>query len=447
MGSEVLQTPQRPRDLEAEKCVLGSILRDPRCATEVAARLCPEDFYLPRHAELFRILLTLDQRSAGSCDPVTVAHEIDRSGRGEELGGRAYLEELMLSVPSLAFLDNHLKIVRDLSLRRGLLDAAEEIERRAVGSNVEIRQLLNDAEQAVFKVGDRLVEGQLSSASKLVKQSLEQILGEGSHQQGLKTGFIDLDEKQGFRRGDLVVLAARPSMGKTALALNIIERVVIAQQQEAQPGSVLLFSLEMPAEQIILRMMACLAKVRHDAVRKGHLDPTDKKRLVMCCDQLSRAALYIDDSSQPSLAEMRAKARRVNRDQRLALIVVDYLQLLSARAESRQQEISLISRNLKSMARDLEVPVLALAQLNRKAEDRSDHRPMLSDLRESGAIEQDADLVMLLYRESYYDKETENKGIAELIIAKNRNGPTDDLKLHFTKELMRFENAMVDSGI
>jgi len=167
----------------------------------------------------------------------------------------------------------------------------------------------------------------------------------------------------------------------------------------------------------------------------------------MCCAQLSRAALYIDDSSQPSLAEMRAKARRVNRDQRLALIVVDYLQLLSARAESRQQEISLISRNLKSMARDLEVPVLALAQLNRKAEDRSDHRPMLSDLRESGAIEQDADLVMLLYRESYYDKETENKGIAELIIAKNRNGPTDDLKLHFTKELMRFENAMVDSGI
>ncbi|MCH2112472.1 MAG: replicative DNA helicase, partial [Planctomycetes bacterium] len=249
-----------------------------------------------------------------------------------------------------------------------------------------------------------------------------------------------LDERQGFRPGDLVVLAARPSMGKTAFALNILERVVLSGK------TALLFSLEMPAEQIIMRMLSSHSKVKHDKVRKGKLNPADEKRLIYSASELGSAPLFIDDSSQPSLAEIRAKARRLKRDSNLELVVVDYLQLLSVhKAESRQQEISTISRNLKAMARDLKVPVLALAQLNRKAEDRTDHRPMLSDLRESGAIEQDADLVMMLFRDEYYKREeSEKAGLADIIVAKNRNGATGDVTLRYTKELMRFENAVTE---
>jgi len=428
---------QRPYDLEAEKCVLGSILRDPRCAAEVTAKLALDDFYLPRHREIYGICVGLDQRSAGSCDPVTIAHEIDRLGRTEELGGRNYLEEMMLSVPSLAYLENHIRIVRDLAIRRALLDASDKVQQKVSDGAEDVRDLLDQAEQAVFQVGDRLVEGEIISAKELIRQNLDRILSPDGEQQGLKTGFIDLDERHGFRPGDLVILAARPSMGKTALALNILERVALAGQ------TTLLFSLEMPSDQIILRLISSNAKVKHDKMRKGKLDPADTKRVIYSADQLGNAPFHIDDTSQPSLAEIRAKARRLKRDSDLALIVVDYLQLLTIHgSESRQQEVSTISRNLKALARDLRVPVLALAQLNRKAEDRTDHRPLLSALRESGSIEQDADMVMLLYREEYYNKESERSGLADIIIAKNRNGSTGDLTVRFTKELMRFENAV-----
>ncbi|MBC8328526.1 MAG: replicative DNA helicase [Planctomycetes bacterium] len=440
---EILQQQQRPFDVEAEKCVLGSVLRDPQCATEVAAKLLQADFYLPRHRALFGLFERLDASRPGSCDPVTVGHEIDRTGQTEALGGRAYLEDLMFSVPSLAFLENHLEIVRDLAIRRSLLEAAERIEKEVQQGTEDVRALLDRAEQEVFAVGDRLVEGQMVSTKDLVKANLERILAADGPPAGLQTGFIDLDERQGFRPGDLVVLAARPSMGKTALALNIIERVALEFEQP-----VLLFSLEMPADQIVMRMMSAHSKVRHDGLRTGRLDQTDQKRLIYSADQLGRAPIYIDHSSQPTLAEIRAKARRLKREGGLSLIVIDYLQLLTVpRAESRQHEISIISRSLKALARDLKLPVLALAQLNRKAEDRADHRPMLSDLRESGAIEQDADLVMMLYREEYYSKESERAGLADVIVAKNRNGSTGDIQLRFTKELMRFENFVRDSGL
>jgi replicative DNA helicase len=440
---EVQQQKTRPFDLEAEKCVLGSILRDPRCATEVSAKLDREDFYLPRHRALFALFERLEAARPGACDPVTVGHEIDRVSGGEETGGRAYLEELMLSVPSLAFLENHIDIVRDLSIRRNLLEAAERIQRDVYEGSEDVRALLDSAEQEVFGVGDRLVEGQLFSTKDLVHKSLERILNADGAPAGLQTGYIDLDERQGFRPGDLVVLAARPSMGKTAFALNIVERVALEYQQP-----VLLFSLEMPADQIVMRMLSSHAKVRHDALRTGKLDQTDRKRILFSGDSFERAPIFIDDSSQPTLAEIRAKARRLKREGGLSLIVIDYLQLLTVpRAESRQVEISIISRALKALARDLKLPVLALAQLNRKAEDRSDHRPMLSDLRESGAIEQDADLVMMLYREEYYQKDSERAGLADVIVAKNRNGPTGDVQLRFTKELMRFENFVRDSGL
>jgi replicative DNA helicase len=429
---------QLPFDLEAEKCVLGSLLRDPRRAAEISAKLKPDDFYAPRHRGLFGIMVGMETRSSGSCDPVTVAQEVDRLGREEELGGRPYLREAMEAVPSVAYLENHIRIVRDLAIRRELLNAAEEITRSIAAIDEEdVNILVDQAEQKIFAVGDRLVGGQLISAKELVEQNIDRILSQDGTNRGLRTGFLDLDEKQGFQPGDLVVLAARPSMGKTSFALNVLERVALESGK-----AVLLFSLEMPADQLIQRLLSSHGRIRHDLLRSGRLDSGMRQRVTLSAGQLGNARIFIDDSSSPSLAEIRAKSRRLKRDGNLDLIVVDYLQLLTTKAESRQQEISTISRTLKAIAKDLQVPVLALSQLNRAAEKRDSHRPMLSDLRESGAIEQDADMVMMLFREDYYGETEENAGLSELILAKNRNGATGVVHLRFTKECMRFENAV-----
>ncbi len=424
-----------PYDREAEQSVLGAILRDPACAADVIALLEADDFYLPRNRRLFELLRDLDQRSPGACDPVTVAAEIERLRLGEELGGRSWLVELMTSVPSGAFLENHVEVLRALAIRRGLLRASEEIQRLVHQSDSGAQDLVNDAEHLVFRVGDRLVGSEIQSTQTLIRDNIEKILHNAHREKGLATGFADLDERQGFRPGDLVVLAARPSMGKTALALNIVERVAMAGK------AVLFFSLEMPNDQILLRLLSARSRVRHDVLRRGRVDASDRHRLSIAAGELAECRIYLDDSSQPTLAEIRAKARRLKRDGHLDLIVLDYMQLLQARAENRQQEISIISRTLKSLARDLKVPVLALAQLNRAAERRDSHRPMLSDLRESGSIEQDADMVMLLFREEYYNETEENRGLAELIIAKNRNGATGTVTLRFAQDQMRFENA------
>jgi replicative DNA helicase len=431
-----------PFDLEAEKSVLGSVLRDPRCAPEVVARLSPDDFYSPRHRNIFKVIDALEQRASGACDPVTVAHEIDRLTLTEELGGRNYLIELMEAVPSVAFLENHVGIVRDMAVRRGLLAAADQITRLV--SDVEhenVKDLVNLAEQQVFEVGDRLVGGNIVRAKELIDRNLDKILNHDGTPQGLVSGFADLDELQGFRPGDLVVLAARPAMGKTALALNMMERMSLEYGK-----GVLMFSLEMPGDQLITRMLSSHARIRHDALRSGKLDAGMRQRLTMSAAQFSKAKLFIDDSSQPSLAEIRAKARRLKRDGELNFLVVDYLQLLTTKAESRQHEITVISRTLKAIAREMKIPVMALSQLNRSAEKRDSHKPMLSDLRESGAIEQDADLVMMLFREEYYSPSEENSGLAELIIAKNRHGSTGNVMMRFTKECMRFENLVRESA-
>tara|TARA_B100000959_G_scaffold226757_1_gene241457 strand:- start:41 stop:880 length:840 start_codon:yes stop_codon:yes gene_type:complete len=271
----------------------------------------------------------------------------------------------------------------------------------------------------------------------LVEENIDRILSEDGTSRGLKTGFLDLDEKQGFQPGDLVVLAARPSMGKTALALNVLERMALEESK-----SVLLFSLEMPADQLVQRLLSSHARIRHEALRSGKMDAGSRQRLTLSAGSFSKATVYIDDSSSPSLSEIRAKARRLKRDGKLDIIIIDYLQLLTTKAENRQQEISTISRTLKAIAKDMKIPVLALAQLNRSAEKRDSHRPMLSDLRESGAIEQDADMVMMLFREEYYGKTDDNQGLGELIIAKNRNGPTGNVHLTYQNECMRFENAV-----
>ena len=427
-----------PFDLEAEKSVLGSLMRDPRRAAEVVGKLHVYDFYSPRHLGLFEIIAAMEGRASGSCDPVTVNQEMERLGKAEELGGRNYLKELMEAVPSVAFLENHIQIVHDLAIRRKLLKSAEEITRLVAETEQDdVRKLVDEAEQKVFEVGDRLVSGQFRSMKDLVEENIDRILSEDGTSRGLKTGFLDLDEKQGFQPGDLVVLAARPSMGKTALALNVLERMALEESK-----SVLLFSLEMPADQLVQRLLSSHARIRHDALRSGKMDAGSRQRLTLSAGSFSKATVYIDDSSSPSLSEIRAKARRLKRDGKLDIIIIDYLQLLTTKAENRQQEISTISRTLKAIAKDMKIPVLALAQLNRSAEKRDSHRPMLSDLRESGAIEQDADMVMMLFREEYYGKTDDNQGLGELIIAKNRNGPTGNVHLTYQNECMRFENAV-----
>jgi replicative DNA helicase len=403
---------------------------------DVSAVVMAEDFYSPRHREIFKIMLELEAHNPGQCDPLSVGHEAQRRKREEELGGAGYLGECMMAVPSNAFLENHLTIIRDLSIRRSLLLASESIQAQVFEPESEdVEDLVGQAEKSVFKVGERLVGKELVSVSEMIDANLDTLLSGAGGEEGLKTGYYDLDEKSGFRPGDLVILAARPGMGKTAFALNVLERVAVNNNK-----AVLMFSLEMPRDQLVVRLLSSLGRVSHDSLRRHRLQPAEKTKLTTAGGLLRDTVIHVDDSSQPSLAQIRAKARRLKREGKLDLLIVDYLQLLQAKAESRQNEVSLISRTLKSIARDLEIPVLALAQLNRKAEDRSDHKPMLSDLRESGSIEQDADMVMMLMREDYYNETEENRDQALLSIAKNRHGSTGEITMRFNKRFMRFEN-------
>ena len=435
MSASALPSP--PFDLQVEKCILGSVLRDPNCMADVTSVVLAEDFYSPRHRDLFKIMIELEAQQQGRCDPLTVGHEVQRRNKEEELGGTDYMGECMMAVPSNAFLENHLKIVRDLSIRRALLKASEGIQSSVFDGDADgdVEELVGQAEKAVFGVGERLVGKEMISVAELIDSNLDGLLSGEAKEESLKTGYYDLDEKSAFRPGDLVVLAARPGMGKTAFALNLLERVAVQDKK-----AVLMFSLEMPRDQLVVRLLSSLARVSHDSLRRHRLQANDRSRLTTAGSQLRDTVIHVDDSSQPSLAQIRAKARRLKREGKLDLLIIDYLQLLHAKAESRQNEVSLISRTLKSIARDLEVPVLALAQLNRKAEDRSDHKPMLSDLRESGSIEQDADMVMMLMREDYYNETEENRDKAMLSIAKNRHGSTGEISLRFNKRFMRFEN-------
>ncbi len=436
MTSESVAPGQVPFDLDAEQSVLGAVLRDPRCITDVAALVRTEDFYSPRNRGIFEMMLRVDDRQPGGCDPVSIAQEQERAGKAADLGGKAYLLEMMHAHPSGAYLEYHLTILRDLSLKRQLLETSDEIRRLVHSGEAEsVEELIEKAENDVYRVGDRLVGKELVEIRQLIDDRLDDILDPDGAPGGLKTNYLDLDEKHGFRPGDLIVLAARPGMGKTALALNILERVAIQEQK-----AVLMFSLEMPDYQLLLRLLSCHAGIRHDNLRRGLKSSHDREALTMSATAFQKSRIYIDDSSQPSLAQIRAKARRLARDGDLDLIVVDYLQLLSTKAESRQQEISIISRTFKSIARDLKVPVLALSQLNRAAEKRDPPRPLLSDLRESGAIEQDADMVMMLYRPEYYSDAEEDRGLAEVSIAKNRHGSTGRFNLRWDGDFMRFEN-------
>jgi replicative DNA helicase len=438
-----------PRNEEAERALLGALLLDDERVAEVADFLRAEDFYDRRHAQIYEGILRLAERNT-PVNFVSLGETLRAAGTFADVGGNAYLVQLAQEVTSSAHALHHGHIVADTAALRNLIRAATEIlteayETRADGEAV--KEALDASEQKIFQLARREAGKGAEPIAAAIKETFRRIEA-SAHREGLTgitTGYLDLDQLLcGFNAGDLIVLAARPSMGKTALALNMIEAAALSQPEWLQRKPVVLhFTLEMGRQSIVSRMLCTRARVDAHRLRTGRIPSDALHELTAAADELSRTSLFIDDTSALSMMTLRSRARRLKAKLGLDLIVVDYLQLLSfPKSESRQQEISNISRSLKALARELEVPVIALAQLSRQVELRDPPRPQLADLRESGSIEQDADVVLLLYRPEYYpaQRDEENKGVAEVIIAKQRNGPTGTVRLQFFESTMRFEN-------
>jgi replicative DNA helicase len=431
-----------PQNLEAEESVLGAMMLSPLAIAAVSEVLEASDFYRESHGKIYRAALQLYGKNE-PVDAITLTNELEQRGELDEIGGRVRLHELAKLVPATANVRHYAEIVRENSTLRGLIHAGGEIAQLGWEREGEPTELVARAEQLVYELGERRTEGELvlfKDALVETFQRISQLYESGAEVTGLASGFKDLDKiTAGFQPSNLVIIAARPSMGKSAFALEIACHVAVDLQTPCA-----FFSLEMSQQEVAQRLMCSRAKVDAHHIRTGKLAKDDWPRLVNACGQLEAAPLYVDDTPALSLLELRARAQTLKRRQPdLGLIVVDYLQLMTTgrNDESRLQEVSAISRGLKEIAKDLDLPVVALSQLNRSPEQRHDKRPMLSDLRESGSIEQDADLVMFLYREEYYDRdETEdsNKGIAEIIVAKHRNGPTGDFKVAFISKYAKF---------
>ncbi len=429
-----------PQNLEAEKSVLGAMMIDNEAVGIVLEILDESWFYEESHRLIYSAILQL-YNNHKNIDLITLSDHLKGQSLLEAVGGITYLTQLIDFVPSSANVEHYAQIVKEKGILRKLIRNATQIVSESYDSRENVEELVDMAEQLIFEVADLEQRRAAVHIKDLVKQSIEtidQLYGRKEHVTGVPTGFIDLDRvTSGLQKSDLIIIAGRPSMGKSALALSMVDHIGV----NAKKG-VALFSLEMSKEQLVQRMLCSQARVDAQKVRTGFLSPSDWPKLTAAAGKLSTAPIFIDDTPALSTLELRAKARRLKSNYDIQLIVVDYLQLMrsSYRAESRQQEISEISRSLKDLARELRVPLIALSQLSRAVESRQDHRPQLADLRESGAIEQDADLVGLLIREEYYVPTEENRGVAELIIAKQRNGPTDTIKMAFIKEFMRFEN-------
>lgn len=430
-----------PQSIEAEQALLGAIMLDSETIVNAASLVSREDFYSPTHREIYQAMVELND-SNEPIDLITLTALLKRKQVLEEVGGVPYLTKLVESVPTAANVEYYGKIVQEKALIRHLIRTATEIVSTGYRDEEEVAVLVNDAEQKILNLArDRGKSDfiQISNVLVDVFENVEKLFMRKASVTGIPSGFIDLDKMtSGFQRNDLIIVAARPSVGKTAFALNI------AQNVGAQTGeTVAIFSLEMGAAQLVQRMLCAESSVEANKIRNGHLDDRDWERLTMAVGSLSNAKIYIDDTSGITVSDIRAKCRRLKKQVGLGMIVIDYLQLIQGRGkggENRQQEVSEISRTLKQIARELEVPVIALSQLSRGVEQRQDKRPMLSDLRESGSIEQDADIVAFLYREDYYNKEAENNNIIEIIIAKQRNGPVGTVKLLFKKEFNRFHS-------
>ncbi|NJL24802.1 MAG: replicative DNA helicase [Calothrix sp. SM1_5_4] len=436
-----------PQNIDAEKSILGGLMLEQEAWDEVSEILVEDDFYKPSHKKIFAAIRELHKREMPS-DLVTVSNLLMEKGELESLGGAAYLAEMIDQTPSTANISSYAKIVQEKALLRKVIHASQEFIDKSYAQEFEsMDAFLDSVEAKVFQLAESKSTSGLTDASELVKISLEKIESLYANQMavtGVPSGFTELDElTSGFHPGELVIVAARPSMGKTAFSLNIALHAAMREKK-----SVAYFSVEMGKDQVMMRMLASAAKIRAGDLRIGRIDDQAWPRLINTAAAMSETSLFVDDTSGISPFDIRAKVRRLKAKHGLDMIMIDYLQLMSMKqkTENRQQEVSEISKLLKSIAKELQVPVIALAQLNRGVEGRSDRRPMLSDLRESGSIEQDADVIMMIYREDYYDRDNpEIKGIAEIIIGKQRNGPVDTVKLRWNPEYGIFDN-LVRSG-
>lgn len=434
-----------PNSVPAEQALLGGLMLDKSAWDRVADRVGEDDFYRPDHRFIFAAIRTLSERNE-PCDAVTLSEYLDGRGELTKAGGLGYLGSLVQDTPSAANVADYARIVHDRGLLRALIQAGNEIAGSAYHTEGRsVSELVDAAERKVFEIAEK---GQRSGTGfvqlrQVLGKTIDQIDERYQNQEavtGLSTGFSAFDElTAGLQKGDLIIIAGRPSMGKTSLALNIAENAALNQSKH-QPTAV--FSMEMSTEQLALRMISSLGRVNQSSLRNGRLHDEDWPRINGAIQMMQDAPLFIDDTPALTPTEIRARARRLKREHGLSLIIVDYLQLMQVAGskENRATEISEISRSLKALARELEVPIIALSQLNRSVEQRAEKKPIMSDLRESGAIEQDADLIVFIYREEVYDKNTPRKGIADIHISKQRNGPVGEFQLTFLGQYTKFEN-------
>jgi replicative DNA helicase len=433
-----------PQNLDAEESVLGAMMLSPAAIAAVSEVLSPDgrEYYRESHAKIYRAALALYAKGE-PVDAITLVDELDERGELDDVGGKVRIHELAALVPASANAGHYAQIVKETATLRGLIRSGGEIARLGWERPGETADLVDRAEQILFELSQEKATSEFSHIEALLKESFEritQLYESGADVTGVPSGFRDLDRiTSGFQEGNLVVIAARPSMGKSALGLGVAANLAV---RKGVP--VALFTLEMSKSEVTQRLMCSEAKVESQRLRTGKLSAEDWPRLTAACDKLAKAPIYVDDTGSITMMEIRSKARRLkSKHADLGLIIVDYMQLMTSgtTAENRVQEVSQISRSLKVLARDLDVPIVALSQLSRAVEQRHDKRPILSDLRESGSIEQDADIVMFIYRDEYYNaEESDQQGLAEVIVAKHRNGPTDTVKLSFLKRYAKFSD-------
>lgn len=431
-----------PHSVEAERAVIGSMMMDKDAILVSSEILQAQDFYQGQYAELFQALVDL-YRSGVATDLVTLQNKLREMETSPELSSQEFLAQLMLSVPTSANVKYYADIVHDKAVERRLIQATEKVAGICYLDNQPLEDILDTAEKDIFDVLQQRSSSEFEPIGQVVLRTLDEISRaskQEGHITGLETGFRDLDFKTaGLQKSDLILIAARPAMGKTAFVLNLVEHIALHSS-----GTIAMFSLEMSKEQLVKRILSMNSKVDSQKIRTGNLEDEDWVKLVDSVRRIGNTNLVIDDTSGITASELRTKCRKLKLSKGLDLVIIDYLQLMTGsgkrKGDSRQQEISDISRSLKVMARELNVPVIALSQLSRAVEQRPDKRPMLSDLRESGAIEQDADMVMFLYRDEYYNPDTEDKGVAEVIIAKQRSGPTGKVRLAWLSNLTKFGN-------
>jgi replicative DNA helicase len=428
-----------PSNLEAERSILGAILLDNSVCNQAMELMRRDDFFLDSHRRIFDKMILLSERGS-SIDLITLGEDLRRAGELEHVGGAPYLSSLIDGVPRTDTIEPYVKIVKAKAILRKLITASNQIIARAFDEEDDPDVILDQAEQSIFQIAEDRVRAGFQHIGDVAQRRLEQIeqmSGRPEMITGIPTGFTDFDQMtSGLQRQDLIIIAARPSMGKTAIALNM------GLNAAKNFHTIGIFSLEMSAEQLVSRLLCAEARVDAHRLRTGYLNREEWARLADALRRLCETKIFLDDTPGIGVLEMRAKTRRLKAEHGLDLLIVDYMQLMSGRGriESRQQEVSQISRDLKILAKELNVPVIALSQLSRATETRSDHRPQLSDLRESGSIEQDADVVCFIYRDEVYNPTDENRGTAELIVGKQRNGPTGAVPLAFLKEFTRFEN-------